>query len=220
MRALLLLCLCSFASLCAAEQSAWRQYKSRGDTTVDYRHTAENLLQIRAQTTVKSGIGAMLHLLEDTDNIRRWVANSKKAELLDQPDAHTHIVHTYFAAPWPVSKRDMVTKSVWQQDRHSGVLTMTISDMGQQFAPLKGYVRMQQVQGQWTLTPLAERRLQIQYQGQADPAGKLPNFIADKVALKAMLASFELLAVVLPDYQQPYAGIREISQPAANNLQQ
>ena len=213
MRALLLVCLCSFAALSAAEQTSWRQYKSHGNTTVAYRYSTQDLLQIRAETTVKSGIGAMLHLLEDTANIRRWVANSEKAELLDHPDPQTHLVHAYFSAIWPVSKRDMVTKSVWQQDAQSGVLTMTITDMGQQYPAVKGYVRMKHVAGEWTFTPKPKGMLNIRYQGQADPAGKLPHFIADKVALKAMLTSFEQLAVVLPDYQQPYAGIREISQP-------
>lgn len=211
MRALLLVCLYCFATLSAADQTSWRLYKSHGNTTVAYRHSAHDLVQIRAETTVKSGIGAMLHLLEDTANIRRWVANSEKAELLDHPDAQTHLVHTYFSAIWPVSKRDMVTKSVWQQDPHSGVLTMTITDLGQQYPPVKGYVRMKHVAGEWTLTPKPDGMLNIRYQGQADPAGKLPHFIADKVALKASWSSFNTLTEILANYQQPYLGVTEVN---------
>jgi hypothetical protein len=210
MRALLLVCLCSVATLSATEQTSWRQYKSHGHTTVAYRYSTQDLLQIRAETTVKSGIGAMLHLLEDTGNIRRWVANSEKAELLDHPDPQTHLVHAYFSAIWPVSKRDMVTKSIWRQDTQSGVLTMTITDMGQQYPPIKGYVRMKQVEGEWTLTPMPDGMLRIRYQGQADPAGKLPHFIADKVALKASWSTFNTLTEILANYQQPYSGVTEV----------
>lgn len=187
----------------------WRLYKADGPTKVEYRRSDAQLLQIRAVTEVDSLTGAFLHLLEDTDNISRWVANSEKAELLGQPDSQSHLVHTYFSAPWPVSKRDMVTQSIWQQDAGSGVVTLMVSDMGQHFPLVKGYVRIQQVQGLWTLTPLDAGRIRIEYRGQADPAGKLPRFIADKVALKATLSTFQQLSVVLAQYQQPYSGISE-----------
>jgi len=50
-------------------------------------------------------------------------------------------------------------------------------------------------------------RRHCQYQGQADPGGKLPHFIADKVALKATFTTFNRLPQVLMQYQQPYPGI-------------
>lgn len=205
-----LLCgLLLFSAVVPAQQTDWRLFKSDGTTKVEYRRSDAQLLQIRAVTEVDSLTGAFLHLLEDTNKITRWVANSEKAELLGQPDANTHLVHTYFSAPWPVSKRDMVTQSIWQQDAGSGVLTLTVTDRGQQVPTVKGYVRMQQVQGLWTLTPLEAGRLRIEYQGQADPAGKLPRFIADKVALKATLSTFSKLPQVLAQYQKPYSGISQ-----------
>ena len=209
MQYLLLAILAVFAGQISAGSTDWQPYKRNANTQVDYRRDNDGLLHIRTQTTVKSGIGAVLHLLEDTANIHNWLANSQKAQLISHPDNHTHIVHTYFNAPWPVSKRDMVTKSVWQQDPHSLSLSMTITNMGQYFSPVKGYVRMQQVRGEWTLTPLPDELLHIVYQGQADPAGKLPDFIADKVALKASWQTFSQLDKVLANYQQLYPGILE-----------
>lgn len=193
----------------SAQQADWRLYKADDVTQVEYRHDKASLLQIRATTEVTSLTGAFLHLLEDTANISAWAANTVKAELLGQPDANTHLVQTYFAAIWPVSKRDMVTQSSWQQDPASGVLTMTVTDMGQQFPPVAGYVRMRQVKGVWTLTPLPGGRLQIRYQGQADPAGKVPHFIADKVALKALFKTFTQLNTILPGYQRQYKNVTE-----------
>ena len=207
MRFLLSWLLC-FSVAVAADAAEWQQYKTVGATSVEYRHNTDKLLEVRAQTEANSTAAAFLHLLEDTANIRKWAANTEKAQLLGQPDANTHIVHTYFTAIWPVSKRDMVTQSVWHQDASSGVLTMVVTDMGQHFPAVKGYVRMQQVEGRWTLTPLAAGRLKIQYQGQADPAGKLPRFIADKVALNSVLKTFKQLQQALPSYPQAYPGIK------------
>jgi hypothetical protein len=206
MRCALFFLLCCSAAV-VADSAEWRLYKATGETRVEYRHDAGKLLEVRAQTAANSTAAAFLHLLEDTANIKTWAANTEKAKLLGQPDANTHIVHTYFTAIWPVSKRDMVTQSVWQQDAGSGVLTMQVSDAGQHYPLAKGYVRMQSVQGLWTLTPQADGVLLIQYQGQADPGGKLPRFIADKVALKATFTTFSRLPQVLMQYQQPYPGI-------------
>lgn len=209
MRYALLIVLCLVTLPCSADLADWQSYKRSNNTQVDYRRNQDGLLQIRAKTTVKSGIGAMLHLLEDTANIKTWVANSRKAELLSHPNAKTHLVHTYFSAIWPVSKRDMVTKSVWRQDPHSLILRMIVTDVGQNYPLVKGYVRMQQVEGEWTLTPSADGMLTIQYQGQADPGGKLPHFIADKVALSASWKTFSTLEHILQDYQRPYDGVTE-----------
>lgn len=204
-----LLVIVLFLNFSCLADNYWRTYTRADTLQIEYQHNAGKLLEIRATTVANSSIGAFLHLLEDTQNISRWVENAEKAELLAQPDAHSHIVHTYFSAIWPVSKRDMVTRSTWSQDPVSAVLTMTITDIGQQYPPVRGYVRMQQVRGQWTLTPLPGGQLQIQYQGQADPAGKLPRFISDKVALKATFTTFSRLPAALARYQQFYANIIE-----------
>ena len=204
----LLTSLMLFSITVAAAEQPWRLYKTVAETRVEYRHNADKLLQVKAQTEVSATPAAFLHLLEDTANITKWAANTEKAQLLGQPDANTHLVHTYFSAMWPVSKRDMVTQSVWQQDPLSGVLTMVVSDMGQHFPAVQGYVRMQQVQARWTLTPLPDGRMKIEYQGQADAAGKLPHFIGDKVALKSLLKTFLQLQQVLPAYQRDYPGIQ------------
>lgn len=191
-----------------AQDNDWQRYKAEDGVRVEYRRKTGNLLEIKAQTDVKSEIGAFIHLLEDTGNIDKWVPNADKAELISHPDAETYIVHTYFNAPWPVSDRDMVTRSVWTFNNESGELTLAVQDAGDQYPEVEGYIRMQQVQAVWTLTPQPNGKLLISYQGQADPAGSLPNFIADTMALKSLFKTFKALPEVLKKYQQshPAAG--------------
>lgn len=203
--------LLALLSVCGAvaSENQWQLYKERHNVRVEYSKASGNLLQIRATTTIKSGIGAFLYLLEDTDRITDWLANSQGAEVLAQPDQYTHIVHTRFKAIWPVSPRDTMTHSVWSQHPNTLVLTILVTDVGAQYPPEQGYIRMQQVEGEWTLTPLAQGGLLISYQGQADPAGNLPHFIGNNVALKSTLQSFLNLSKVLPDYQKQYPNIIE-----------
>ena len=188
----------------------WSGYKQQDGVTVEYRRHSDGVLEIKAQLTLKSLTGAFLHLLNDTAAISDWVANAKRVEILASPASNTNIVHTYFSAIWPVSPRDMVTQSIWKQNT-DGVLYLRVTDLGGQYPQTDGYVRMQQVEALWTLTPLADGSLHIQYQGQADPAGKVPHFIANRVALKAMFDTFRNLRKVLPKYQQAYPDVIEQS---------
>lgn len=197
----LIACLIFYGALALAQPNDWRLYKTAGDVLVEYRRDANNLLEIRAKTRVSSKVEAFKRLLEDTANIDKWVSNADKAELISHPDVDTNIVHTYFSAMWPVSDRDMVTKSVWTQRKESGELTLNVQDVGADYPRAKGYIRMQLVQAQWTLTPQPDGSLLINYQGQADPAGNLPHFLADKVALKSIFTTFQRLPAALQQYK-------------------
>tara|TARA_R110002126_G_scaffold12196_15_gene53190 strand:- start:2836 stop:3546 length:711 start_codon:yes stop_codon:yes gene_type:complete len=194
-------CLIFYGAVAQAQPNDWRLYKTAGDVLVEFRRDTNNLLEIRAKTRVSSKAAAFKRLLEDTGNIDKWAPNANKAELISHPDADTNIVHTYFSAMWPVADRDMVTKSVWMQDKESGELTLNVQDVGAQYPTAEGYIRMQQVQALWTLTQQPDGSLLINYQGQADPAGSLPHFLADKVALKSIFITFERLPTVLQQYQ-------------------
>ncbi|MDP5143636.1 START domain-containing protein [Rheinheimera baltica] len=189
--------------------SGWTTYHKSDQLLIEHRESENALLQVHATTKVRSSIGAFLHLLEDTNNISAWVTNSERAIVLATPSSNTHLVHIYFDAIWPVSPRDMITQSSWTQDPQSKVLTLHIEDMGQHFSPEPGYVRVEQVQGHWELTPLEGGVLLIDYTGQADPAGKLPHFITDKVTLRSLLSTFSDLQQILSGYQKPYPGVLE-----------
>lgn len=211
MRITYTLMFCSMLSISsvAMAESSWALFQERQNVRVEYRKSADNLLQIRATTTVISGIGAFLHLLEDTASIRNWLSNSHSSSVLTQPDQYTHIVHTRFNAVWPISPRDMITRSVWSQHAETRELTIQISDIGQQYPTFTDHVRIQQVQGEWTLTPLPQGQLRITYQGQADLSGRLPHVLVKNVALKSTAKTFDKLSKVLPNYQRTYLNIIE-----------
>ncbi|OEY70889.1 hypothetical protein BI198_01615 [Rheinheimera salexigens] len=193
----------------AANDSDWQLYKQTATVKVHFRQLDKARLEINAELQTQSKLGAFMHLLNDTPAITNWVDGAERAQVIAQVNPHSHVVHSYFSGFWPVSPRDMITQSIWSQDEISGVLSIDIIDRGQDYPAQKGYVRMEQVSGRWQLTPLTEGGVLIQYQGQADPAGKLPHFIGNKAALKASFNTFKNLEHILSRYQEPYPGINE-----------
>lgn len=99
--------------------------------------------------------------------------------------------------------------SVWTTKEKSGELILDVQDLGDKYPEVDGYIRMQRVQARWTLTPQADGKLLIRYQGQADPAGSLPTFIADNVALKSLFKTFKALPRVLQNYQQSHPPVAD-----------
>ena len=203
----LLLFICFNALQAFATEPKWQPYKQNDNVQVQYRQVDKALVEIKAELRTQSMLGAFMHLLDDTSAISEWVDSAKRAEVMAKPGPQSHIVHSYFSGFWPVAPRDMVTLSVWSQDEKTGVLVIDITDQGASYPEKSGYVRMQRVSGRWQLTPLADGWLLIQYQGVADPAGKLPYVIAKNAALKATWNTFKNLQQVLVKYQMLYPGI-------------
>lgn len=177
----------------------WELDKQRDGVSVFSRPLANNLLQIKALTTVTANHEAFIHLLEDVDHCTKWIANCKKIEIIAAPDEATRVVHTFFSAPWPIRDRDMVTRSV--TTKHQDTVEILIEDAGQTFPLTPKHVRMTDVSGQWTLVEIPDGTMTVSYVGSGSPAGKIPHWLAKGALLDSIFETFNKLKTVLSDPQ-------------------
>lgn len=194
----------------AKDPGPWRTYKrTPKEISVEYRQLPQGHIELRAQRQVRSGLGAFLHLLEDVERISEWVARAERATILAQPAPNSFIVHTVFSGTWPVSDRDMVTRSHWQQNPESLTLTLTVEDASADYdVPVHG-VRITDVRAKWRLKPIENCKVLITYEGAAHPGGSLPLFLARSTALRSIVDTFSKLPAILDDYQRNYQGVKE-----------
>ncbi len=172
-------------------QEAWLLAKETDQVQVYSRKTDSGLDEVRVVTQVKADYRAILKLLDDINAAPRWVANCKMVENLGWFGERERTVHTFFSSPWPLSDRDMVTHSVASIDESNQVVLVEVSDHGQKQQILSHYVRFEDVKGQWTSKQIDENISEISYQGYADPAGTVPNWLANRLAISASLETFE-----------------------------
>lgn len=206
------LCLCLLPTQAAAE---WTRFASSNNSNVeiDYSYANRDVLRIRASTELTGNLGgcvaAFMHLLEDTARLDEWVERASNATLLEHPDPHTHIVHTEFNSFWPISNRDMVTRSTWHYDAESGTLEIEIVDASEEKPANGRVIRMTDVAAHWHLQPTENGTLQVRYQSDANPKGNIPRAIARSAALNAIEKTFHALgtAVTHSDYQHGYHSV-------------
>lgn len=177
----------------------WELDKQRDGVSVFSRHLTNNLLQIKALTTVKAGHEAFIRLLDDTEHCAKWIANCKKIEVVAAPDQANRLVHTFFSAPWPIHDRDMVTRYIITQ--HQSFLEIQVRDAGQTFPIEPDHVRMTDVSGQWRLEEMPDDTMTVSYIGSGSPGGKIPDWLAKGALLDSIFETFKKLKTVIRDPQ-------------------
>ncbi len=194
----------------SAAEPEWHTYsKAPSHISIEYRVLERGHIEIKAERTISSSIGAFLHMLEDVRNIDKWVDRAESATILARPQPRKFVVLTRFHGSFLVADRSMITQSDWQQDPSSLTLVLTVEDVSQDYPVKPNAVMMQDVQATWELTPIDESKLTIRYIGSAHPGGSLPLFLARSQALRSMLKTFKNLPNAIANYQIPYPDVLE-----------
>lgn len=179
----------------ASEAQEWTLAKHENGVEVYSRTLANNLLQIKALTTVKGNHQAFLSLVGDVEHCNTWIANCTKIEIIEASKQNTSVVHSFFNAPWPIKDRDMVTRNTHvKQDQR---LNIFIEDVGQQYPTQPKYVRMTDVSGKWQLVEMADGSMSVSYVGSGNPSGNLPDWLARRVLLDSTFKTFSQLKSVI-----------------------
>ncbi|MFQ3197528.1 MAG: hypothetical protein ACI8R9_002156 [Paraglaciecola sp.] len=175
----------------------WERAKQQDGVSVFSRPLPNNLLQIKALTTVTANHEAFIRLLGDIEHCTKWIANCKKIEIIATPDQATRLVHTFLSAPWPIRDRDVVTRSVTTKNQDT--LEILIEDAGQTYPLAPGHVRMTDVHGQWRLVEIPDGTMTVSYVGSASPAGEIPDWLAKGALIDSIFETFNQLKAVIND---------------------
>jgi hypothetical protein len=184
---------------CPSIAQEWQLAKQQDSVSVFSRSLSNNLLQIKALTTVTANHESFIRLLEDVGHCTKWITNCKKIDIISAPDEATRVVHTFFSAPWPILDRDLVTRSVTTKDHDT--LEILIEDVGQAYPLTPKHVRMTDVHGQWRLVEIADGTMTVSYTGTGSPAGKIPEWLAKGALLDSIFETFKELKTVINDPQ-------------------
>jgi hypothetical protein len=188
------------STICWAED--WKLEKQKNNVSIYSKQTDSGYKEILVRTIVEANPHNLIALFGDAAFSSQWIHNCIEVEILEEISPTDRLVQSFFAAPWPIKDRDMVTLS--EITSTDNAVQIKISDRGDATPHHSEYVRMQNMYGLWEANTIENGISEITYTGGGNPGGNLPTFIANRELITSMFKTFQnLQKVILLDKYQP-----------------
>jgi len=200
---LLIISLFSFS----AAASDWELSKSDAENAIHiYTREAKgsSLQEFRGELVVNSRLTALVALVEDSKSAPQWLDQCQALEVVEDISDYEKVFYMVMDAPWPISDRDSVFRSILSQDKTTGVVHIRMTSEPDSFPDNKDYLRIKNMTGYWEFIPQGGGEIKVIYQVFADPGGGIPVWLANSVIVDNPYNTLKNMAnlVKKPRYQQ------------------
>ncbi len=169
-----------------ADEAGWTTITREDGVHVSKKDVpGRDLPTFRGVGTLNASIFDVLLVLDNVDELPKWVHRCVEAEQVKLISPFSRLVYSRTAAPWPVSDRDMVSRTEASVDIKERVVTIRFEAIPGHRPMKKGVVRMKYLKGLYRLEMLSPSRTRVTYQIDADPGGWLPRWVV-RLASKSL----------------------------------
>lgn len=141
----------------------------------------------KGEVTIAASLDEILAVLENIQLLPRWLYKCKSAKTIKQVDIVERYDYIYSDMPWPSWDRDVIVRSVFQQNPDTKVVTVSFDTNPTMVALKQRVVRVKQMTGRMVLTPQTKKLANNQsakstkviYEVNADPGGKIPKWLVN-----------------------------------------
>lgn len=150
--------------------------------------------QFRGVSTIKASVRTLADLQENLRVACKWLYACDQMRLVEVEDDSTWVYLTT-NLPWPTLPRDIILKVSTERFDDGTLVRHLQAEPGK--LPVKpGMIRVQHLSGKWIMKPLGERETEVTYQLQADPAGDVPGWLANRFVVDAPVVTLRTLRAV------------------------
>ena len=165
-----------------AEVQAWSLAKEKEGIRVFTQDSSySGFKMFRGEVQLRANFERTLEFLKDAKIATEWLHDCIESRLLESFSSSHYTVYQAIKAPWPVHDRDYVLDI--RVNRSESIRKAVIQVKGldrPDLVPLKNKrVRVTELIGTWTVTETAENSVEIIYQTEANPTGKIPAWLAN-----------------------------------------
>jgi len=131
--------------------------------------------------TIDAPQHSVLSLLYDIETATEWVWKTREMRVLQElaDDNEGRVVYQVVSAPWPVSDRDIVTRSTAYIDPETSEAFINIESLPDFIPEAKNCVRVRKLEGAWSILPLSENSCRVVFRLHIEPAGEIPSWLAN-----------------------------------------
>lgn len=176
----------------AAHAEDWQVAKDEDGIKVSLSEVAGSKYKAyRGVTVIKAPVAKIVALQEDVAGACKWIHECKSQKLVDKKGDEAW-TYTQFKAPFPVTDRDSYIHVTTTRSA-DGTVTRKLEGVPTYKPEEKGYVRVAQVQGAWTLVPKGANETEVTYQVHTEPGGSVPSWLANKFVVDAPFNTLKAL---------------------------
>ncbi len=166
-----------------AQNSVWKCVKHKDDVWVYSRKSnSSNYRIVKVTTLLKTTLSSLVKLVTDFPNNKNWVFLNEKTEILKKENSHLWILYSQTDAPWPVTDRDIVSRTVLSQDSVTKVVTIRGEAIPKYRPKDPDHVRIPFARSQWRFIPLKDSLVDIEFTLELDVGGSIPRWLANMAA--------------------------------------
>lgn len=168
----------SFSQKSSADN--WELKKFENGITIYTRATeTSKYKELKAIFQIKSSLSSVIALLNDVETYPQWVYRCETSKVLKKISEQHLIRYQTIVAPWPVDNRDVVVEVHTYQDPKTKIVYQKVTPLPDYSPQLKGHVRIREFRATWTLKPLKNGIVEVEYELLVNPAGAIPAWIVN-----------------------------------------
>jgi hypothetical protein len=152
---------------------------------------------LRVECNFQANLSQIVSVLLDVKNCTEWVYHTVSCTLLKQVSPSELYYYSEVNLPWPAQNRDFVAHLTVSQNAATKVVTIDGPAVNGMMPTKEGVVRIFNSKGKWTITPLENRGIKVEYTLSVDPAGNIPAWMVNLVSSEAPIQSFKALRLQL-----------------------
>ncbi len=164
----------------ADDTAKWKLEKDKNGIKIYSNVPAgETLKQVKVYTTVHASLSSIVFLLIDVPNYPNWIYNCSGSNCLKKINKREMIYYSVAHVPWPLDNRDIVLKNEVSQNEKTKIVYSISTPLLNIVPKKKGMIRIDDMYGKWTITPIKNGNVFIEYFIKVDVGGNVPNWIVN-----------------------------------------
>ena len=141
---------------------------------------SSDFLSFVAVATIDAPQHAVLSLLYDVDVATEWVWKTREMRVLQElSNDEGRIVYQLVSAPWPVSDREIITRSQGYMNPETSEIFIKLECVPDFLPKNEKYVRVPELEGAWNIVPLSEKQCRVVFRLHIEPGGEIPSWLAN-----------------------------------------
>jgi hypothetical protein len=176
------LLLAGTAACFAEDAKAWEELSNEGGIKV-WRREVEGspVVAVKGEGVINASLAKVANVIWDNTRAKEWVASCGEARVLRVISPCERIEYNRLEAPWPVSDRDFVFRSVIKLEKKTKTVAFELRSVADALAPVNEdkAVRGELLASSYVLTEVEEGKTRVTVEIQVDPKGSIPKVIVN-----------------------------------------